>query len=369
MAVFLNCKNRSILLLILLLSISLNSAFCDLLDEELFEAAGDGDIAKFKTLIERGADVQSQNAVGQTVLMIAAQNGHPGLARFLILKGVPVNALDLEGNSALIYAARAGHKEMVELLIGYGADVHEKGGGAYFAARDGGHRTVAYLIIDTMLEGTSSELDTIESILEEGVYVFIGTELEPKMIDRLNREELFLLLSTVYAKYDYIFEADELSAHFSRFAWYDAKHHSVEQYFTQWERELADYILWIDGKMGLIPPAKERLESLLSGEWGAGPPYYPSFIFDPDGTFRWTVPDRTTSEGVKGCWKLVGTDVYVLLESAFRQSILTDEIEEEAVDSARWERIGTFSTYRPKLKSRPPIMELKSYDYYKTQDF
>jgi hypothetical protein len=135
------------------------------------------------------------------------------------------------------------------------------------AARDGGHRAVAYLIIDTMPEGTSSRLDTIKSILEEGVYVFIGTE--------------------------------------------------------------------------------QRLESLLSDEWGAGPPYYPSFIFDPDGTFRWTVPDRTTTECVEGRWKLVGTDVYVLLESSFRQSILKDEIEEEAVDSARWERIGKFSTYRP----------------------
>ncbi|UCB47162.1 MAG: ankyrin repeat domain-containing protein [Spirochaetota bacterium] len=306
----------------------------------------------------------------QGELFEAIKNGDLHQTELLIKKGADVNATNDKHDTALILAADIGNIEIVKLLIDHGADVHAKGGRAYTVARENGHNQIALILIDLIINWSTVEDDTFRSIIEGGNYILIETEFEPDLLMRLDQSQLRLLKSTIYAKYRYKFQANDLdlTEHFSRFSWYDPRYDEVEKFFTDFDRELVEYIVWMEGKTGLKPPTQEYLESLLIGEWMAGPPYYPSFTFYPDKKFKWSIPERDMAEGVKGKWKIEEKHVYVLIETAFRRWLSPDKTEEKTVDDSEWEMIADFSTYRPKIRNKPVEMELKAYEYFKTRD-
>lgn len=82
-------------------------------------------------LIDQGADVNYKRPArhtpdrtrGQTPLWWAASHGHLSLARTLIDRGADVNTPDHHGGTPLTQAASSGHLEMVRFLVEMGADV------------------------------------------------------------------------------------------------------------------------------------------------------------------------------------------------------------------------------------------------------
>ncbi len=93
------------------------------LAEPIHEAAKEGDLAKIKSLIAEGSDVNVGDENGLTPLHFAAYGGYKDIAELLILKGANVNAVDKTGANPLHFAARRGHKDVAELLILKGANV------------------------------------------------------------------------------------------------------------------------------------------------------------------------------------------------------------------------------------------------------
>ncbi len=85
-----------------------------------------GNKEEVELLINKGADVNSKDISGGTVLMGAALNGHIEIVKLLIDKNANLNATDNESNTALIYATMNGHKDIVELLLNIGADINLK---------------------------------------------------------------------------------------------------------------------------------------------------------------------------------------------------------------------------------------------------
>jgi len=92
--------------------------------EPLHEAAKEGDLAKVKSLIEEGSDVNAGDEKGFTPLHFAAYGGYKEVAELLTLKGANVNAAEITGATPLHYAARKGYKDVAELLILKGANVN-----------------------------------------------------------------------------------------------------------------------------------------------------------------------------------------------------------------------------------------------------
>ena len=82
-------------------------------------------VARLKQLIEAGADVKAQNAQGKTALMRAVSN-HDALY-LLIHSGADVNARDQQGKNALWYAIEADRSQGAKLLLGAGADARVRG--------------------------------------------------------------------------------------------------------------------------------------------------------------------------------------------------------------------------------------------------
>lgn len=104
--------------------------------EDLRRAAGEGDEAAVRALLEAGAPVDGANRYGATALFFAADRGHAGIVRLLVEAGA---ALDLEdrfyGMTALARAVASDRREVALLLLERGA----AGAGAALsrAARDG----------------------------------------------------------------------------------------------------------------------------------------------------------------------------------------------------------------------------------------
>jgi uncharacterized protein len=85
-------------------------------DRALIEAAGDGDVARMRHLIDGGADVNVVALDSWTPLTIAASNGQLGAIELLVASGADVNKT-VAGLSPLFFAARKGHVAIVRFLL------------------------------------------------------------------------------------------------------------------------------------------------------------------------------------------------------------------------------------------------------------
>ncbi len=109
---------KTFLLLVTVLLLGLTSA-CSLgKDDALIEAARKGDIAKVKTLLAEGAEVNHQDQYGYTALIWAANKGHAEVVKHLLAEGAEVNHKNKKGETAL---AVAKNEDVIQLLKTAGA--------------------------------------------------------------------------------------------------------------------------------------------------------------------------------------------------------------------------------------------------------
>ncbi|MEJ2702294.1 MAG: ankyrin repeat domain-containing protein [Sedimentisphaerales bacterium] len=93
----------------------------------LHAAAYMGDLAKVKSFIDKGSDVNEKKGMIQiSPLHSAAAGGRTEVAELLISIGADVNAQNSLGQTPLHIAARKGHLEVVQLLMKSGGDVLAK---------------------------------------------------------------------------------------------------------------------------------------------------------------------------------------------------------------------------------------------------
>lgn len=74
-------------------------------------------------LIENNADISYQHS-GDSVLMIAATDGHQKIVEILVQKGADINAKGGESDCAFLAALHCRHLSIVRFLVENGADVN-----------------------------------------------------------------------------------------------------------------------------------------------------------------------------------------------------------------------------------------------------
>ena len=93
----------------------------------LITASSTGDIARVRSLLKEGADIESRNVMsGSTPLMEAAARGYYEISVLLIDSGADVNACDKHGGTPILAAANSGKIDILKLLIKNGADVNAR---------------------------------------------------------------------------------------------------------------------------------------------------------------------------------------------------------------------------------------------------
>jgi ankyrin repeat protein len=88
----------------------------------LHQAALLGQAEVVRTLLDKGAEIDAADDVGQTPLFAAASLGNETVAEVLLRRGASVHARDHIGRTPLHWAAASGCEEMAALLIQHGAD-------------------------------------------------------------------------------------------------------------------------------------------------------------------------------------------------------------------------------------------------------
>ena len=83
-----------------------------LLDDEVNK----GNLENVVRLIERGADVDGRNVLGNTPLMAAAYTGQADMVRLLLVRGADKSLQGFDGKTAQEMAEQVGHQEVLSVL-------------------------------------------------------------------------------------------------------------------------------------------------------------------------------------------------------------------------------------------------------------
>ena len=90
---------------------------------KLFDLCRAGDNATLTPYLEAGIPSNLTNHEGNTLLMLAAYNGHASTVSLLLAKGADANVLNGRGQSPMAGAVFKGYDEVVKVLADAGADV------------------------------------------------------------------------------------------------------------------------------------------------------------------------------------------------------------------------------------------------------
>jgi quinoprotein dehydrogenase-associated probable ABC transporter substrate-binding protein len=95
------------------------------LEQELINATVALDSIRIEYLLQRGANINTQNVEGQTPLMIAAQNGDLSVVNGLLEYGAKPNIQDNDGWTAGMHAVRTNEPKIFRLLGRFKADFNK----------------------------------------------------------------------------------------------------------------------------------------------------------------------------------------------------------------------------------------------------
>lgn len=110
------------------------------------------DAAGVEKALENGADVDTRDSRGRSLLLLAITGKKAKIARILVASGADVNLQDQQLDSAFLYAGANGQTEFVKLFLAHGArfDVFNRyHGTALIPACERGHVDTVKVLAET----------------------------------------------------------------------------------------------------------------------------------------------------------------------------------------------------------------------------
>lgn len=123
-----------------------HAALAATLDDAL-SAASMGDAKELVSLIQRGLDPDTVDAQGNTLLILAAREGHTAAVEALAKNRARLDYRNPAGDSALMLAVLRGHDDVARALIKAGAVVaHDGWAPLHYAAFEGRDKLIADIL-------------------------------------------------------------------------------------------------------------------------------------------------------------------------------------------------------------------------------
>ncbi len=155
----------------------------------LHVAARAGDIARVRTLLERGAVVDEKGAFGVTALLMAAGEGHQKVVKLLLKNGAALDGEGLHAWTALHVAVDQGHRGVAELLLDNGANIHARevcrGDTPLHIAACKGHRGVVELLLSRGADPTILNVNGNRAV---GLIVYSPEPEQVQQLEQLLRD-------------------------------------------------------------------------------------------------------------------------------------------------------------------------------------
>lgn len=105
------------LIILSLLLTPFNSIYPLTQDEETFlDAAIFGDEDVIKDILTKNININVQDDVGNTALILACMEGHVQVVQLLVKANVDKSIVNKHGNDALFYARRNNYNDIIKLL-------------------------------------------------------------------------------------------------------------------------------------------------------------------------------------------------------------------------------------------------------------
>lgn len=119
---------------------------------DILSAVNKADHAAVKNALSKGADVNTKDESGRSLLLIATNNKQVELAKILVQNGADVNLQAHNQDSPFLYAGASGQTELVRLYLAHGArfDIFNRyNGTALIPACERGHVETVRLLAST----------------------------------------------------------------------------------------------------------------------------------------------------------------------------------------------------------------------------
>ncbi|MFC7784969.1 ankyrin repeat domain-containing protein [Rossellomorea sp. GCM10028870] len=156
--------------------------------EVIFTYIKEGYIEEVETLIDEGTDINQQDALGRTPVMLATYQNNTDMVRLLIDKGADIHLQDELKNNPFLYAGAEGMNDILLLTIEAGADpalVNRYGGTALIPAAEKGHGETVKLLLDKTNVDINHVNDLGWTALMEAIVLSDGGEGHQEIIATL----------------------------------------------------------------------------------------------------------------------------------------------------------------------------------------
>lgn len=176
-------NSRFIARLLLLVSLCLPLLAAAGTYEDLIRAVDENKLEDVAELLARGADPNTPDAQGNTLLMIAVLKGNTGLVKLLLDAGAKPNLRNRHGDSAIMLASYQGFEGLVRQLYVRGAEINHKGWNPLIYAATNGHAQVVQMLLGVgaeinsasdngttalMMAARNNHVETVKVLLKAG---------------------------------------------------------------------------------------------------------------------------------------------------------------------------------------------------------